>query len=202
MISHNGEQYTAAVQKVTSPDVNAVTKNFYTYILRYPDGCFDDDSIDVSGVVFYVGKGKKKRAFSHRNEARSSCICKKCDVIRSVWKAGKDYSTKIIFQTDNEEEALQHEIKCITETYASLYLVNTKGNASGRQMRKQVLIEQAKREAQAFLKEAELLLPKFPQISDKARGILNSLAKEHGVPAEEILEQLILFAGEYDPHDF
>lgn len=73
-------------------------KTWYVYTLAYPDG-----------TVFYVGKGIGRRMFAHDREARGSCACKKCEIIRSIWLSGKPVQRRIIFETFSEGEALDYE---------------------------------------------------------------------------------------------
>lgn len=111
-----------------------ITKRYYSYVLRYPDDCFNRQGVDVSNVVFYVGKGQRDRAFSHENEARTSCVCKKCAAIRYVWSLGKNYITEIVAQSEDEAEILQHEKLGITKIYASVHLVNIAGNEQAKRI--------------------------------------------------------------------
>ena len=75
---------------------------FYVYILARPNG-----------KPFYVGKGCKRRVLSHATEARRGCACRKCQVIRAIWKSGKEVNHYIVFTTDNELEALAYEKETI-----------------------------------------------------------------------------------------
>lgn len=76
--------------------------HYYVYVLCRPNG-----------KPFYVGKGKGKRLYSHEAEARRGCKCHKCNVIRKIWKSGGDVQRYIVFTTEIEQEAFEHEIELI-----------------------------------------------------------------------------------------
>lgn len=79
------------------------SKRFYVYIL-------------VDGEApFYVGKGQQKRAYTHRNEARRGHACHKCNKIRKLWREGRDYVERIVFETNNEQDAFDKEVALIAE---------------------------------------------------------------------------------------
>jgi hypothetical protein len=69
---------------------------FYTYILRRPDG-----------RPFYVGKGIGDRVFAHENEARHAndrrSNAYKLNVIRSIWKSGDAVSYEIDLLSHDED---------------------------------------------------------------------------------------------------
>lgn len=71
---------------------------FVVYTLCYPNG-----------KPFYVGKGSPARPYAHESEARRGCPCPKCDVIRSIWKAGNQIQRVIVFTTNDEHEAVIRE---------------------------------------------------------------------------------------------
>src|SRR5262245_55238236 len=71
---------------------------FYVYVLARPDG-----------RAFYVGKGKKYRIYRHEAEARSTCRCHKCNVIRKIWRNGGQVQKNFIFTTEDEQEAFDYE---------------------------------------------------------------------------------------------
>jgi integrase len=71
---------------------------FYVYTLARPDG-----------EIFYVGKGNRKRIYKHAEEARKGCGCRKCQVIRDIWKNGGDLQRSILFTTNDEQAALDYE---------------------------------------------------------------------------------------------
>jgi hypothetical protein len=75
---------------------------FYVYILARPND-----------KPFYVGKGCGNRVMVHDTEARSGCDCRKCQVIRDIWKKGGKVHRYIVFTTDNELEALAYERETI-----------------------------------------------------------------------------------------
>lgn len=103
---------------------------FYEYVLKYPEGFFVD-GVDVSGVVFYVGKGKVasrwqayERIDQHEAEARGACECRKCCVIRGIWDKGMQVDKARIFESAREWEVLTREEQDIKVTYSSPYLTN------------------------------------------------------------------------------
>jgi hypothetical protein len=75
---------------------------FYVYILARP-----------SGEPFYVGKGHGRRILDHEAEARSGHKCHKCNVIRKIWREGGTVQRRIVFVTNNEDEAFEYEIELI-----------------------------------------------------------------------------------------
>lgn len=95
---------------------------FYVYTLAYPV------TVPFARAVFYVGKGQGKRVKAHETEAKSLCGCRKCEVIRHIWGVGAQVLREIIYETDDESEALRVEQEAINGTYASPYLVNLQHN--------------------------------------------------------------------------
>lgn len=91
---------------------------FYVYLLGRPDG-----------TVFYVGKGVNGRVNDHEGEANRGCKCNKCKVIRGIWKEDKEIVKRIIFETDNERQALNYEAQLIAKFRAQL--VNVKHGHGG-----------------------------------------------------------------------
>jgi hypothetical protein len=85
-------------ERISSVDLKSTTKTFYVYILARPNG-----------KPFYVGKGKGRRIFDHEKEARSGHVCHKCNVIRKIWKQGGEIQRYTVFETDDEQEALDYE---------------------------------------------------------------------------------------------
>lgn len=109
-------------------------KLFYEYLLRYPQGFFVGN-VDVSGVVFYVGKGTPypvwrciERIDIHEQEARRGCDCGKCQTIRSVWAKGQQIIKEKVFKSSHEHEVLAKEQTDIKITYAGPYLTNYQHN--------------------------------------------------------------------------
>lgn len=106
----------------------------YTYKLAYPCGFAGNDGIDLSGIVFYVGKGtvmygtKTQRIDIHEYEARTGCMCEKCIIIRTIWAKGLQVSKDKMLETNSESEALLNEKVGIQETYAGPYLINRRLN--------------------------------------------------------------------------
>lgn len=101
---------------------------YYVYELYYP--------MDVlsfgknAGRVFYVGKGVNGRVDAH--EARVRAILKrnrpmmlkhKDKVIIEIWDAGGQVGQRIVFRSDNEEEAYEAEARLI-EYYGIERLTN------------------------------------------------------------------------------
>jgi hypothetical protein len=75
---------------------------FYVYTLARPDD-----------RIFYVGKGKGRRVFTHDAEARGGHRCHKCNIIRKIWKHGGQVKRYIVFTTNNEAEAFAYECELI-----------------------------------------------------------------------------------------
>lgn len=88
---------------------------YYVYTLGWP-----------SGLVFYVGKGKGKRIADHEKEALRGHDCPKCELIRSIWRSGGTVQRAIVFETDDEQEALAYEMDLIN-AYGPDQLVNQRG---------------------------------------------------------------------------
>lgn len=79
---------------------------YYVYTLAYPDG-----------TVFYVGKGTGGRILAHESEAqrqhRRGQKCRKCDVIRGIWKDGGQVQRAIVFRTNDQNAAYLKEKELI-----------------------------------------------------------------------------------------
>lgn len=75
---------------------------YYVYVLARPNG-----------KPFYVGKGKNDRLFAHEREARSECRCHKCNVIRKIWRTGKQVQRFTVLTTEDEAEAYAYERELI-----------------------------------------------------------------------------------------
>ena len=105
--------------------------NYFNYTLAYPEGFLSNEGRDLSGIVFYVGKGTNaSRMDAHLSEASRGCCCKKCCVIRWIWEKGKHPSRSIVFETPSEQTALINERYLIQETYKSEYLTNVVHHSS------------------------------------------------------------------------
>lgn len=100
-------------------------KRYYNYTLAYPDG-YMENGIDLSDVVFYVGKGTGNRINQHEDEASSGYQSEKCDVIRHIWSRGYQIKKTILYRTNDESEALEKE-DVLLEFYASDLLTNVFG---------------------------------------------------------------------------
>jgi transcriptional regulator with XRE-family HTH domain len=93
---------------------------YYVYTLAHPDG-----------TVFYVGKGCGNRVAHHEQEALRGHNCPKCEVIRSIWRAGGKVQRAIVFETEDERAALDHEAALI-RYYGRTQLVNRTSGGHGR----------------------------------------------------------------------
>jgi LEM-3-like GIY-YIG domain len=92
---------------------------FYVYLL-----------LDPAGQPFYIGKGSGGRILDHEREARSGHDCPKCDAIRAIWSAGGQIVKTIVFETDDEQEALVREAELI-EQYGLTTLTNKVAGGRG-----------------------------------------------------------------------
>lgn len=111
--------------------------SYYVYEFSFPKKTIlEEDGIrtDVSGVVFYVGKGTSaSRMDSHFREAANGCECDKCDTIRLMWDAGLVVVRRIVFETLNEAEALDRE-KFLINAHMGPHLTNIMSTALLRQI--------------------------------------------------------------------
>jgi len=108
---------------------------YYVYTWTYPDGYIDDDGTNLSGIIFYVGKGSRDRIDNHERLAidfsRPQTAVSK--TIRSIWRAGgktlklKPLKQKVAF-FDDEKEAHAYEKQLIESLRGTGYLVNEKHN--------------------------------------------------------------------------
>lgn len=73
-------------------------RGWYVYYLCRPDG-----------EVFYVGKGQGARMYNHAAEARAGVKSHKCNIIRKIWRAGKEIIYRVVFVTTVEQEAYLFE---------------------------------------------------------------------------------------------
>lgn len=118
------------------------TKPFYVYEHLYPEGFIDDNGDDLSGIVFYVGKGKvvsrpkRQRIDHHEYDAADGGRAQKHNVIRSIWSKGMDIQKRVAFEFDEEIAALDGEMKHM-QACMSPYLTNvSKGNKHMRRSTK------------------------------------------------------------------
>src|SRR5260221_10496057 len=73
-------------------------ERYYVYALAYPQDYYDKGN-DLSGIVFYIGKGTDNRIDSHEIEAGDKsriCYFKKWKGIPRIWGGGKEGKKKKI----------------------------------------------------------------------------------------------------------
>lgn len=120
---------------------------YYVYTLAYPDG-----------RVFYVGKGQGDRIHEHELEARRSYlpqVSAKVRVIREIWASGGKVVKTKVFETDNEQEANEHEQQVIAQC-DKRYLTNqTRGG--GPQFSKRDPYARLKSHRQFYYSPAEAI---------------------------------------------
>jgi excisionase family DNA binding protein len=95
------------------------TPHFYVYVLSRPDG-----------RPFYVGKGKGRRVHQHESEAARGHNCHKCNIIRKIWRENEQVHHEIVFTTDDESEAFDHEMALIGR-YGRQTLANLTNGGEG-----------------------------------------------------------------------
>ena len=113
---------------------------WYNYTYSYPDGYYED-GVDLSNIVFYVGKGTDNRIVSHEREAARECDCSKCEEIQKIWASGKPVKKRIVFETLVEAESLENEKRLILQ-HTSKWLTNI--SFKPRQEEEMLLSESAK----------------------------------------------------------
>jgi hypothetical protein len=163
-----------------------ITKKFYTYILRFPKG-YVCDGEDLSDVVFYVGKGQKRRALHHFADAYAGVGSYLCQEIRDVWNAGLLVQVEIPFQTDDETEALQNEMMHIKAS-VSVYLTNLVGNPLNDEYRQRKANPAESLESKARLRE---LIGVRYYLTAVSEDLLFEIAAEWGVEPEIALARAI-----------
>jgi hypothetical protein len=75
----------------------APAKRFYVYTLSDGD------------TVFYVGKGTGRRYLDHEGHARSGRCYPVCAIIRAMWEREQEVTKRIVFETEDEQEAYRYE---------------------------------------------------------------------------------------------
>jgi hypothetical protein len=94
-------------------------KKFFVYSLGWPN----------KERIFYVGKGTGHRPENHLSEARrDDCQCRKCNIIRTIWRTGRDVRIDYHYQTDDERDAYAQEKKFIAEFGRRFVLCNRNGD--------------------------------------------------------------------------
>lgn len=97
-------------------------QTWYDYTYGYPDG-YVEDGINLTDVVFYIGKGTEGRIDEHEREAQKGCMCVKCEVIHKIWTKGYAVKKRIVFETLVEAEAIAKE-KELLKKHAGRFLTN------------------------------------------------------------------------------
>lgn len=109
-------------------------KPYYVYELLYPDGFIDEDGTDLSGVIFYIGKGTFakdaiQRVDGHEYEVfgvETEMRGRKERAIQRIWAQGLRVKKYIPLMTDDEREALIFEMEHIHKHSSSPYLTNVR----------------------------------------------------------------------------
>jgi hypothetical protein len=79
---------------------------FYVYTLSYPP--------QMGGAVFYIGKGSNRRIHMHEYFARQGEEGPRADTIREIERQGYHITKSIVYESDNEDEALETETMLIS----------------------------------------------------------------------------------------
>jgi hypothetical protein len=138
------QEQVATVSKLDT--ILVFDRPFYVYTHSYPEGILAPDGHDLSGIVFYVGKGtvahshQTQRIDIHEQEAR--CLSDSqsiysinkytCNTIRWIWKQGRNVVKQVIFESADEMEAFDFESQMIKRS-ASPYLTNFQQNPFAKQ---------------------------------------------------------------------
>jgi hypothetical protein len=179
-------------------------KRYYVYTLSYPGGYTDANGTDLSGVVFYVGKGstnerKIDRMDDHEVYARKGRVGPTPAAIRKIWNQGKQIQKTKVYETGVEVDALMYEWVCIQFIYAGPYLTNISGNRYYQEYKEEARLRMLARMLEEHERERRELRDRTYTVSARAQEVLVSLAHERGLAPQECLEQLIL---SYDNPDY
>lgn len=94
-------------------------KRFFVYALCYPDD---------QQTPFYVGKGSNNRPYSHLYEAKHGHETDKALIINKIQAEGKSVVVRILFETNDEGDAIKMEKRYI-RSFEQIYdLVNRMGS--------------------------------------------------------------------------
>ncbi|SRR5260221_4634793 len=168
-----------------------VQKKYYVYVLKYPQGYITKKGVDLSGVVFYVGKGtavppgKKaiERIDQHEAEALHGNHYGRHGTIQQIWSRGMQVQKEKVYETDIERDALLFEWVGINMIWATPHLMNMKNNVYHRER----VINQNRQLVKEIITEPE----RTYIISSESQEILVELAHTKGMKPLEYLEQLI-----------
>lgn len=171
-------------------------KQYYVYTLSYPNGYIDANGTDLSGVVFYVGKGTVHeyidREVDHEVYARKGRVGPTPAAIRRIWNQGKQVQKTKVYETGVEVDALMYEWVCIQFIYAGPYLTNISGNRYYYERKEEARLAMLARMLDEQERERRELCDRTYTVSARAQEVLVFLAQEHGLAPQECLEQLIL----------
>ncbi len=90
-------------------------KSPYVYVYSYPDGYLSSEGTDLSGIVFYVGKGKGNRIIQHDSEVKRGTRHNPyfSNTLQKIWDMGKLPERKKVAVFPTDEEAYMYEIALI-----------------------------------------------------------------------------------------
>src|SRR5947209_1460813 len=69
----------------------------------------------LTGLVFYVGQGRKTRILHHENEARRGVQSAKCNLIREIWQQGGAVIKTKEAENLTEKDAIKLESQLILD---------------------------------------------------------------------------------------